>query len=87
MRNITFAAERAVKSGRDWRTVFAYPPSAATDATIADFTAKLLPEHRHRVLKLDYADLAVRLRQAADPVAKELGEFMAPRLRLAESRY
>jgi len=82
MRNIAAAAELARTSGIEWRVIFAYPRStgAGADEAIELVKGKLVSEHQHRILKLDYSVLAERLMLSEEPTASGLGRHLMTRL-------
>jgi hypothetical protein len=60
----------------------AYPRSyePTTDSAILLVKEKLSIQHRHRILILDYIELAKTLISCGDPIAKALGQHTAKRL-------
>jgi hypothetical protein len=78
----------AVANGPEWRVIFAYPQSydRKTADTVPFVKAKLAVEFQHRVLILDYFELANKLACSADVTASGLGQHMTDRLVQAVKR-
>ena len=88
MRNIAFAAEAGCRASRDWRAVFAFSRTIHpdTDTSVEAVVTRLQPEHRRRVLRLDYDELRDRLLASSNVLAARLGKHMSEKIEAAKLR-